>query len=165
MQPFIIFKFFSDRKARMTFLIMAATITVVYIAFSVLLALVATRPFPKGPITDVILFGGFKAFAGFLVYDWIMFVGLILVGAMLFANYSYWKCKTKRAGTAGVTAGVLVATCPACILPALGIASLGAGVAIATNIAKLAILVLMVGATYFIVNKQQKCEIKPPKRR
>ena len=164
MNPFIIFKFFKDRKATLTFLVMTATITVLYVGFSILLALVATKPFPKGPVIDVILFGGLKAFAGFLVYDWIMFVGLILVGALLFANYSYWKCNTKKTGTAGVTAGLLTATCPACILPALGITSLGAGFAVAANIAKFVILVVLVGATYFIVNKQQKCGIRPPSR-
>jgi len=161
MEPFIIFRFFRNKHANHVFLISAVLIAILYLVFSVVLALVTTRPFPKGPVLDVIAFGWIKANSFLLPFDWIIFILIVLSGAMLFANYSYWRCGQKAAGKVGITAGVIAATCPACILPVLGISALGTAVAVASNIIKVAIVLVLVGATYFIVNKQKKCGITP----
>ena len=157
----IIFKCLKDKKALRTFVLATVIITVVYFAFSISLSLFSTRPFPQGTIMDLILFGGLKAFSTFKAFDWIILALFPLVGGLLFANYSYWKCASKTASS-GLVVGLFAATCPACILPIMGISSV---VTFLTGISvylKLGALILLVGGTYYVANKRTcppgKCE-------
>ena len=159
MEPFIIFKCLKDKKALKSFVNSALLIAAIYVGFSIALSLITTKPFPKGPLLQVIQFGGLKAFAGFLMLDWVVFFGFILVGALLFANYGYWKCPSKTTGHVGLMAGLVTATCPACILPVLGITSFAAGVSTATLFIKIGLLGGLLVATYLVVYKQKSCKI------
>jgi hypothetical protein len=159
MDPLIIFKCFKDRKARNYFYISAIILTVIYVAFSIIIALLTTKPFVTGPILEVILFGWFKAKSFLLPFDWFVFWAFIIVGALLFANYKYWKCSSKASGKAGMIAGLITATCPACILPVLGLTSIAVGFSRITNIIKISLLILLVAATYYVALKQKDCLI------
>lgn len=153
----IVFYPLKNKKAIKIFLLSAIIISVIYLLFSIALSLFSTTPFPKGNLIEVILFGGFKAFSTFIAIDWIILALFPLFGGLLFANYSYWKCKTSKTANTGLVAGLFAATCPACILPVLGIFSSAAFLASISIYIKIGALILLIGATYFVANKQNKC--------
>lgn len=146
-----------QKKSLNVFIWSALIITAIYFSFSVLLSLLSTRPLPKANITDLILFGSLKAFATFNYVDWIILAMFPLAGGILFANYSYWKCKSNKTAKTGLAFGLLAATCPACILPVVGFYSF---VTFLTGISiyiKLGALLLVIGATVFVANQKNVC--------
>lgn len=145
-----------DKKTIKVFFVSVIIIAIVYFAFSVVLSLLTTKPLPDGSIVDILLFSGFKAFSTFNILDWIILGLFPLFGGLLFANYSYWKCKNSKVGNTGLIAGLLAATCPACILPVIGITSF---ITILTKIAiyiKIIALLLLLGGTIYVANKNCK---------
>lgn len=55
--------------------------------------------------------------------------------------------------------GLFAATCPACLLPVLGAASLTTTALRASLIIKISALVLLISSIYYVANRQQKCRI------
>jgi len=151
---FIIFKFLKDSQAVKTGLLSAGIILSVYVGFSVLLSVLSLRPFPEGSLIDIILFGGLRAFSGFRPIDWVILGLFPIFGGILFANYSFWKCKTSGTAKTGLFAGLLAATCPACILPVIGASSVLTFVTKISIYIKIGALALIIGATYVVVRKQ-----------
>jgi len=159
MDPYIIFKCLQNKKSLKTFIKAVGIISLIFVVFSISLSLITTRPFPTGNIMDVILFGLFKAFLSFLVLDWVIFIGFIIFGSLLYANYEYWKCPSKKSGHVGIMAGLVTATCPACILPVLGLSAIAVGVSTVTTYIKIGLLVGLLAMTYIVVYKQKSCKI------
>lgn len=146
-----------EKKQLKIFILSTIIITIIYFSFSVLLSLFSTTPFPKGNFLGIILFGLFKAFSTFIALDWIILAMFPLSGGLLFANYSFYKCKSSKAANTGMVAGLLAAVCPACILPIIGISSF---VTFLTGISiyiRLGALLLVIGSTVFIANKKKVC--------
>lgn len=153
----IIFSPLNDKKSLKAFFISSIIITIIYFSFSIALTLFLTIPFPKGRLTDIILFGWLKAFSTFIAIDWIVLALFPIVGGLLFANYSYWKCKTNKIANTGLGIGLLAAICPACLLPIIGISSF---IPFLTKIGiyiKIGTLLVLIGATYYVANRQTKC--------
>ena len=117
----------------------------------------STRPFPKGNIVDIILFSGLKAFSTFTLFDWIILAMFPLVGGLLFANYSFWKCKYNKTANTGMFIGLLAATCPACILPFIGFSSFFVFLTGISIYLKTGALLVVLAATFIVANKQNKC--------
>jgi len=59
----------------------------------------------------------------------------------------------------GLVAGLFAATCPACILPILGLASIATTIFNFSLLIKTGALVVIIASTYFVVYKQQKCKV------
>jgi len=152
-----IFDPLKKKESLKVFFLALTIIAGVYFIFSIGFALLSIKPFPQGKIMDIIIFSGFKAFSTFFLIDWILLALFPLVGGLLFANYSYYKCKTSTAGKTGLGLGLIAATCPACILPILGFT---AAITFLTKISiyiKIGALLLLVGATVYVANKEKKC--------
>lgn len=135
-------------------LIAAAT---VYGLFAVLVT-ASTIGFTTMPIADLLLFSTIKTFSLYRTVDWVIFGLLIFSIGLLFANYAHWKCKSK-AGGAGLLTGLIAATCPACILPALGIAAFTTAAFRISFALKILAFTLIIVATYMVANKQRKCVV------
>jgi hypothetical protein len=146
-----------NKKALKVFFISALTLSVIYVVFSVSLSMFVTTPLPGGTFFDYILFGGFNAFSTFLWYNWIILSFFPILGGLLFANYTYYKCKVSKTGQGGLAVGLLAATCPACILPLVGVFSFVALLTKYTIIVNIAALFLILGTTIYVANKKGKC--------
>lgn len=155
----IIFKALENKKGIKTFFISAIIISLVYLLFSILTSLLATKPWPKVNLIDLILFAGMKAFSMFTTLDWIILVLFPLFGGLLFANYSYWKCKTNKLSKAGLTGGLFAAICPACLLPIIGAYSFVAFLTKIIIYIKIGALAMIIVATYFVASRQTKCSV------
>lgn len=131
------------------------TAAVVYSFFAVVVT-ASTIGWTQLPITDLLLFSFIKTFSMYRIVDWVIFGLLIFSIGLLFANYAHWKCKSK-AGKAGLFTGFIAATCPACILPALGIATFTTAAFRISFVLKLIAFALIIMATYLVANRQQKC--------
>lgn len=151
-----IFEPLKDKKALKTFFLSIIIIAIIYISFSVILSIIAVKPLPNGSIIDVILYGGLRAFSTFNILDWIILSLFPLLGGLLFANYSYWKCENSKVGNTGLIAGLLAATCPACILPIIGITSFITFLTKITIYIKIIALLLLLGGTIYVANKNCK---------
>lgn len=108
------------------------------------------------PIANLLLFSTIKTFSTYRIADWVIFGLIIFSIGLLFANYAHWKCKSKT-GQAGLLTGLIAATCPACILPALGIAAFTTAAFRISVVLKLIAFVLIIMATYMVASRQQKC--------
>lgn len=129
----------------------------VYGLFAVVVT-ASTIGFTAMPVADLLLFSTIKTFSTYRIVDWAIFGLLIFSIGLLFANYEHWKCKSK-AGDAGLLAGLIAATCPACILPALGIAAFTTAAFRISFALKLIAFALIILATYMVANKQRKCSV------
>ena len=159
MKPLIIFQALKDKKSLKIGLISAAIIMIIYFAFSLILGLLSIGKWYDESFLLIAQFAILKSFSGFVLVDWLLFFGLPLSGGLLFANYNYWKCKSNTAGNIGLVAGLFAATCPACILPILGLASIATTLFNLSLIIKTSALVVIVASTYFVIYKQQKCKV------
>jgi len=160
MNPFIIFQALKDKKSLKIGIISALIITIVYFIFSLVLGLVSIE---KGYAESFLLIAQFailKSFLGFRFIDWIFFFGIPLSGGLLFANYNYWKCKSNSMANTGLIAGLFAATCPACILPILGLASIATTLLNISLFIKISAIVIIIASTYFVIYKQQKCKVR-----
>lgn len=158
MDFFIIFKCLKDKKALKTFILSAAILAIVYFTFSIIISLLSIKPFPQGTLIEIILFGMLRAFSTFRIHDWIVLGLFPLVGGLLFANCSFWKCKSKKSAHTGLVVGLLAAICPACILPIVGITFF---VTFLTKISihiKIAGLIFLVISTYYVANSKCLCK-------
>ena len=131
-----------------------------YLASSIIIALLSIKPFPKGDIIGVILFGALRAFSTFNNLDWIILALFPLAGGLLFANCSFWKCKSKKSSSAGLVAGLLAAICPACILPIFGATLFVTFLTKISIYIKIAGLIFIIGGTYYVANTNCTCLTK-----
>jgi hypothetical protein len=153
----IIFKPLKDKKSLELFLLSSIIITIIYFSFSIFLSLLSTKPFPKGSLTEVLLFGGLKAFSTFVFYDWFILALFPIFGGLLFANYTYWKCKTNTTASTGLVAGLLATTCPACILPVVGLSSFVTFLTKINIYIKIVGLLVVISTTYYVAINHEKC--------
>ena len=160
MNPFVIFQALKDKRSLKIGIISALIITIVYFAFSLVLGLVSIGKWYDESFLLIAQFAILKSFSGFRFIDWILFFGLPLSGGLLFANYRYWRCKGNSAANIGLVAGLFAATCPACILPILGLASIATTLFNISLFIKISALVIIIASTYFVIYKQQKCKVK-----
>ena len=136
----------------------AAILTaIIYGLFSVIVAAGAIG-FRVLPPAELLSFAAVKAFLSFTAADWIVFALFPVAAGLLFANYDYWRCKSQM-GQVGLFAGLIAATCPACILPVLGLTAFTTLAFRISWVIKLAALAFIVFATYLIARKQQKCRM------
>lgn len=159
MNPFIIFQPLKEKKSLKIGIISAVIITIVYFAFSLILGLLSIGKWYDESFLLIAQFAILKSFSGFRFIDWILFFGLPLAGGLLFANYQYWKCKSNATANIGLVAGLFAATCPACILPILGLASIATTLFNLSLFIKTGALVIIIASTYFVIYKQQKCRV------
>ena len=159
MNPLIIFQALKDKKSLKIGLISALVITIVYFAFSLVLGLISIGKWYDESFLLIAQFAILKSFSGFKFIDWILFFALPLSGGLLFANYQYWKCKSNAAANLGLVAGLFAATCPACILPILGLASIATTLFNLSLYIKTSALVIIIASTYFVIYKQRKCKV------
>ncbi|MBC8500708.1 MAG: hypothetical protein ISS25_00445 [Nanoarchaeota archaeon] len=152
----VIFFPLKEKKTIKVFLLSTIIIAIVYVSFSIILSLLSTRPLPEGSMINILLFTGFKAFSGFNVFDWVILGLFPIIGGLLYANYSYWKCKANKAANVGLVAGLLAATCPACILPVVGISSFIAFLTKISIYIKIVALLVLVWGTFYVANIQCK---------
>jgi len=136
------------------FFVSAIIIAIIYIVFSIVTSLLTIKPFPQGNIFFVVLFAAFRSFSTFTNLDWIILALFPLVGGLLFANYSYWKCATSKTAKTGLAFGLVAAVCPACILPILGISSVIVFVTKISLYLKLGALALLLGSTFYVANRK-----------
>jgi hypothetical protein len=146
-----------EKKSIQVFFLSAFVITMTYLIFSISLSVFSTRPLPKGNAIDIILFGGFKAFSSFTSSDWAILALFPVFGGLLFANYTYYKCKTSKSGQAGLIVGLLAATCPACILPVVGVSVFFTFLTKISIYIKAAALILILISTFLVANSRNKC--------
>ena len=146
MDFFIIFRCLKDKKALKTFIFSTIIIAVVYLVFSIGITLLSVRPFPQGGIIEIALFGAFKAFSTFTISDWIAFGLFPLVGGLLFANCSFWRCKTKKSTHTTLFIGLLTTICPDCLLPIFG------AVFFVTFLTKISIYIKVAGLVFLIAS-------------
>lgn len=153
----IIFAPLKHKKSLKIFLLSSVIIAIIYFSFSIILSLLSTKPFPQGSLVDVILFAGFKAFSTFITLDWIILALFPIFGGLLFANYSYWKCKTNATANSGLVVGLLAVTCPACILPIIGISSFVTFLTKISIYIKIVSLLVVISTTYYLAINHDKC--------
>ena len=158
MNLFIIFKCLKDKKALKTFILSAAILAIVYFAFSIIISLLSIKPFPQGTIVGIILFGALRAFSPFKILDWVVLGLFPLVGGLLFANCSFWKCKTKKSAHTGLIIGLLATICPACILPIVGVTFFVTFLTKISIYIKIAGLIFLVISTYYVANSKCLCK-------
>jgi len=158
MNVFLIFEPLKNKKALKIGIISGVIIGLVYFVFSIFVSMLSIG-FDAMPFFDLFSFGLIKSFSMFTIADWIVFALFPIIGGLVFANYEYWKCKSSKIAHTGLVGGLLAATCPACILPVLGLASATTAVFQLSWIIKISALVLLLASTYLIAYKQQKCVI------
>ncbi len=159
MKYLIIFKPLVDRKALKVGIIASLVISLIYLAFSVLVTMYSVG-FNSMSLHNLFIFSLFKAFSLFVLSDWIFLFLFPLAGGLLFANYEYWRCKSSKTANTGLLAGLFATTCPACILPVLGLTSLTTVVFRISWVVKIAALAILLFSIYFIAYRQNKCDIK-----
>lgn len=159
MNIFIIFEPLKDKKSLKIGIIATLIITFLYFLFSVILGLISIGKWYDESFLLILQFALLKSYSQFRFIDWIFLFAFPLVGGLLFANYEYWKCKSSTGANVGLIAGMIAATCPACILPILGAASLTTAAFNASWIIKISALVLLISSTYYVAYIQQKCKV------
>ena len=115
MNPFIIFQALKDKRSLKIGIISALIITIVYFVFSLVLGLISIGKWYDESFLLIAQFAILKSFSQFRLFDWILFFAFPLTGGLLFANYSFRKCKDASVGSVGLIAGLIAATCPACV--------------------------------------------------
>jgi len=159
MKATIIFIPLKIAKHLKVFGITAGIIAATYLAFSIIIGTATLKPFPSGNWFDIMLFGALRSFSSLTTFDWVILALFPLVGGLLFANYSYWRCSPTKSGKAGLIAGLVAATCPVCIFPIIGIAAIATSLAVVATVIKVAGLLVLIGATYAVALKDTKCKI------
>jgi len=159
MNLFLIFEPLKNKKALKIGIISGAVIGLIYFIFSIIVAMFSIG-FNVMPFSDLFSFAIIKSFSLFTIADWVVFALFPILGGLVFANYEHWKCKSSKIAHSGLVGGLLVATCPACILPVLGLTAATTAVFQISWIIKIGALALLLVSTYLIAYKQQKCIIK-----
>jgi hypothetical protein len=161
----VIFKCLRGRKSVKVFIISACVIAAFYLIFTVVPSLWSLKTLPQGSLTEIILFGGLRAFSAFQWYDWTMLVLFPIVGGLSFANAYFWKCQPSKSTRGVLFIGLLAATCPACLIPILGI---GAFITLLTKVSiyiKATVLLFLLAGAYFIAMQGNSCKISKKNKR
>ncbi len=148
----------ADKQSLIKGIIGGLAIGVVYVLFAFLLVFFASRP-NEGYTPGYALFSFVKSIYQFPLIDVVLFAGIVLSSVLLFANYNYWKCSSESIGKVGLFAGIFALSCPACLLPLLGVVSFSAFALQLGYILKIGALLLIIGGTYFVANRESKCKI------
>lgn len=160
MEPNIIFQPLKERKGLKIFLLSSLGIGFFYFAFLFLSAgkalnfpLFSLEIFTNAPFIVA------KAFALYRTIDYIFLLLFPLTGGLLFANCNYWACEKKGAknlGEMSLLLGLVTITCPACLLPLLGLASLIPFIFKFGSIIKGILIFLIIASIYLVAYRQQK---------
>ena len=159
MKYLLIFKPLENKKALKVGIVATIVISLVYLTVSVLVTMYSVG-FNSMSLHNLFIFSLFKSFSSLVLSDWIFLFLFPLIGGLLFANYEYWKCKNSKTANTGLFAGLIAATCPACILPVLGLTSLTTVVLRISWVVKISALAILLFSIYFIAYRQNKCDIK-----
>jgi len=149
----------ADKQSLLKGVIGGLVTGVVYVLVAFLLVFF-TSPRPgEGYTVDYALFSFVKSIYQFPLADLALFAGIVLSAVLLFANYNYWKCSSENVGKVGLIAGIFALSCPACLLPLLGVVSFSAFALQLGYALKIGALILILGGTYFVANRKSKCKI------
>ncbi len=159
MKYFIIFRPLGNKKALKVGIIAAVVISLVYLTVSVLITMYSVG-FTSMSLPNLFIFSLFKAFSLLVLSDWIFLLLFPFAGGLLFANYEYWRCKSSKTANVGLMGGLIAATCPACILPVLGLTSLTTTVLRISWVVKISALALLFVSIYFVAYRRNKCDIE-----
>lgn len=141
--------------------VIGGLVTGVVYVFVAFLLVFFTSPRPsEGYTLDYALFSFVKSIYQFPMVDLVLFTGIVLSAVLLFANYNYWKCSSENVGKVGLLAGIFALSCPACLLPLLGVASIATFALQVGYVIKIGALILILGGTYFVANRKIKCNAK-----
>jgi hypothetical protein len=161
---FLIFYPLKEKKTIQTFAFVSIIMALIYWAFTTLLVLLSFKPFPKTNILGTIWHAAYQSLLSYTISDICVIVLYSLVGGLLFANYSYWKCGSTKSANAGILASIIAATaCPACLLPLIGFASFAGFLTGAEIYLKIGILLILIFSMYYVAitqNKKGVCKIK-----
>ena len=155
----LIFRPLKNKKALKIGIISGIFIGIIYFIFSIVVVMLSIG-FDALPFSDLFSFAIIKSFSLFTIADWVVFALFPILGGLVFANYEHWKCKSSKTANAGLVGGLLAATCPACILPVLGLTAATTAAFQISWIVKIGALILLLVSAYFIAHKQQKCMIE-----
>jgi hypothetical protein len=159
----LIFRPLKEAKTLKIFVVVSLIMVAVYYLFGVLVFLLTLQPFPQD-VLGTIAYGIGELVFTYTVSDIVVILLYALVGGLLYANYSYWKCASNKSANTGLMVGLVAATaCPACALPLLGLASFaGFLTGIGGVILKFGVLTALVVAMYSVAivqNKKGVCKI------
>jgi hypothetical protein len=129
-------------------------VALAYLIVATSITLFTTKSLPDLPLHLLVLFGIMKTWSQIVKLELVVFALLLLSSFLLFANYSYWKCRKEISGKAGLAAGMFALVCPSCILPLLGLASFSAAMVNVSYFLKFGAIALVLLGTYFVANKK-----------
>lgn len=165
MEPTTIFQPLRERRGRQVFLFSSLVIIFFYFAFLFTSAALALG-FPF--LSSAIFFNSStivaQAFASYRFLDYFFLLLFPVAGGLLFANCDYWACQKKGAknlGMTGLLLGMFTISCPACLLPLLGLAAATPFFFKFGILIKSILLILTVVSTYTLAYRQQKSSCNP----
>ena len=130
---------------------------------SAVAALVLTMPMPKASPLELVAFALLQTFNKYQATDFAAFIGIPIIGALLFVHARVKKtCRpvpsrgsvhAEKVGYFGLALGMFTAACPICIFALLGLASAASILAPLATAAKLGALAVLAGALVFVLRR------------
>lgn len=112
-----------------------------------------------GNFYERVIFSFIKNIALFTLLDWLYYIIATVIVTLLVINYSYNKCNGKTS-LSTIFLGTISATCPACILPIVGLIGFSAFIGTYNYLIKSFILIVLFIVTIYISNKKNICKVK-----